>query len=146
MRACRSNKLTTSCYPRHGIDDCVNPNNYPMEHFQDNTGQRGAKNSGVSTLIGRTVICINDDFSNAPPLVRIVFTFPRAGEKYTVRGVYLDSFLLKEIKNSVSKWPAKYNNVICEPAFYQWRFGLPDEVEHVEKEAEEISEPCTSLC
>jgi hypothetical protein len=76
---------------------------------------------------GRLVVCVNDDFSNAPPHVRIAFTFPIKGNIYTLREVLTaagkpTSFLLAEIVNPVVKWPSRFNNAVCEISFFHWRF------------------------
>jgi hypothetical protein len=80
----------------------------------------------IADLIGRKVICVSDDFSNAPLMVRVAFSFPKAETKYTIRKVLDDAYLLNEITNPICTWP-QYNNVVAEPAFFRWRFNLVED-------------------
>lgn len=86
-------------------------------------------------LVGRKVVCINDDFSNAPPLYRIIFEFPRAGKIYTIRAVLDFSFLLEEIVNPVVTWNSR--GVIGEISFDKPRFRAVQDFE-VDRAIEEL--------
>lgn len=92
-------------------------------------------------LVGRRVLCINDDFSNAPPLRRIIFKFPKRGIVYTIREVYDESLHLNEIVNPVA-WFPDHGGVICEVSFDKPRFMFLDKVSEsvLDNECVSISE------
>jgi hypothetical protein len=73
--------------------------------------------------VGSKVVCINDDFSNAPERYRIIFRFPVNGRVYTVRKIRRRkgglSFLLYEVVNDIVRFPF---GIVDEIGFYSWRF------------------------
>lgn len=85
------------------------------------------ESSDSNELIGRSVKCINNDFSNIPWTLQISFTFPTI-KSYTVRKVVGDSFLLEEIINPKVQWPLTLGGGNGELSFERWRFRLREEV------------------
>ena len=83
---------------------------------------------------GSKVICINDDFSNLPPLYKIIFKFPAAHGVYSIRAKDSNGNLfLNEIINDVYEFP---HGAVAEPSFLKWRFKplCLDEIENTEVE------------
>lgn len=86
--------------------------------------------------IGSKIICINDDFSNLPPLYKLIFKFPAAHGVYSIRAKDYDGNLfLNEIINEVYTFP---HGAVAEPSFLKWRFKplCLDEMENTEVKEE----------
>ncbi len=82
------------------------------------------------------VVCVNDNFSNLPPLYKIIFKFPVAQLIYSIRAIDSDGNLfLNEVINEVYEFPS---GSVAEPSFLRWRFkpiGV-DKIENVERKKE----------
>jgi len=93
---------------------------------------KNKKNSTASNqLVGRRVLCINDDFSNRPLTWRILFAFPLKGREYTIRGTFDKSYYLEEIRNPEVTWESGFKKEIC---FYKWRFRILEEKQHEDED------------
>jgi len=73
------------------------------------------------------VVCINDNFSNLPPLYKLIFKFPRAEAVYSIRAIDRDgNIFLNEVINEIYKFP---DGAVAEPSFLKWRFKPLDLIE-----------------
>ena len=90
--------------------------------------------------VNQKVICINDNFDRERQ-IRNGETYPIKGKIYKVRENYKDSIRLFEIQNPIQQ----YYNVICETAFFNFRFKAVD-YSFAEGILEEISKAVNEEC
>ena len=99
--------------------DSTNQETTTMKDFRVNPG---------TPEPGQKVICVNGDFSNAPPMIRLLFEFPTCGRIYTIREAFEASLLLEEIVNPVVTW-RKSNGITGEISFDIPRFRIATDFE-----------------